>query len=49
MPCRDSLEPFAAIFTEYLQERVFGGHFRIPAFRVFQQNKPNANVTYTLG
>jgi hypothetical protein len=42
--CCVSLEPFGAIFTEYSQGRAFGGNFRNPIFRVFQQNRPKAVI-----
>jgi hypothetical protein len=43
-PCCVSLEPFAAIFTEYSQGRAFGGIFRNPICRAFQQNRPKADL-----
>lgn len=37
--CCVSLEPCGAIFFEHSQRRAFGGVFRNPLFRVFQQNR----------
>ena len=42
-PCNVSLEPFVAICTEYSIGRAFGRNFRVPIFRVFQQNTPLAS------
>ena len=43
--CCGSLEPFAAILDEFQQRCAFGGNFRNPNIGVFQQNRPNADLS----